>query len=74
MDDADWRRAHLSDEHVLRSREVPDIVDAALNVRVEDASCVSAVVTAIERAESSLHEVGDPLEIAISRWTNDDAC
>lgn len=39
------------------------MVDAAIHVRVEDAPCMCAVVSVVERSECPDHQVRDKLEV-----------
>jgi len=50
VQEADLEAVHFGDEHTLSGREGSDEVAAALDVRVEDALRVSAVVAAVEGA------------------------
>lgn len=63
MDDANLSAVNLGDEHTLSSREVTHVVDAALDVCVEDALRVRTVVAAVEGAKRPLHQVGNPLVV-----------
>lgn len=65
---------NFGDEHALLEREESDVINAAADVRLKDASSVSAMVTAVIRLKSVLHEVLDEFEVVFTSLSDQYLC
>src|SRR3989344_4064401 len=57
---------HFRDEHTLLEREETKTINATTDVRIKDAPCVSAMIAAVIRLKSVLHEILDPCKITFT--------
>src|SRR3989344_2545394 len=57
---------HLGNEHALLKRKEAEAINTTTDVCFKDALCVGAVVAAVVRFKSVLHEVLDKFEIVFA--------
>ena len=72
VDEANLLAVLLSDEHVLSSGELTDMVDTTIHVCLEDALCMRTVISVVERRERPDHKLRDEIEVVRSCGAHND--